>query len=127
MKSLKIVLLVNALSSGATGLLLILFSPAVADLFGAKQQWPFVAAGIFLLLFSVLVFMQSRKDYPTKGWLKLIIALDVLWVIESAVVIFPRMFGLTVIGYILIGGVAAWVALMAFLQMKGLRRLSFQG
>lgn len=122
---LKTVLLVNALSSGATGLLLILFQSSVAELFGTSRQWPFVAAGIFLLLFSILVFVQSRKTTPGKGWVKFIIALDVLWVVESAIILLPQLFGLTTIGYFLIGAVAVWVALMAVLQIKGLKEVSF--
>lgn len=114
-------MLVNALSSGATGLLLVLLPGYTAGLFGAAYTWPFVATGIFLLVFALLVFMQSRKQTPNKSWVKVIIALDILWVIESLIIVLPALFGLTVLGYCLIGAVAAWVALMAFLQARGLR------
>ena len=122
---LKNVLLVNALTSGATGLLLILFKTSVAQLFGSATQWPFIAAGIFLVVFAIMVFAQSRKQQVSKGWVKLIIALDIMWVVESAIILLPQLFGLTSVGYALIGAVALWVALMAFLQIKGLRQLSF--
>jgi hypothetical protein len=49
--------------------------------------------------------------------------LDVLWVVESLMIIAAKMFSLTPLGYFLIGAVALWVALMAFLQFKGFRQL----
>ncbi len=121
---LKNVLLINALTSGATGLLLVFFPGLAADLCGATISWPFMVAGIFLVLFAALVFSQSRKQVVQKGWVKLIIALDIIWVIESLVIVVPQLFGLSFLGYFLIGAVAGWVALMAFLQVKGLNQLA---
>lgn len=121
MNMLKNVLLINALSSGATGVLLVLFPGLVAGLCGATLLWPFVAAGLFLIVFAALVFVQSRKQVMQKGWIKLIIALDIIWVIESLIIVVPQLFGLSFLGYFLIGAVAGWVALMAFLQLRGLR------
>ncbi|WP_162915554.1 hypothetical protein [Paraflavitalea soli] len=122
MNMLKNVLLINALSSGATGVLLVLFPGLVAGLCGATLTWPFVAAGLFLIVFAALVFVQSRKQVMQKGWIKLIIALDIIWVIESLIIVVPQLFGLSFLGYFLIGAVAGWVALMAFLQSRGLKQ-----
>ena len=124
MNRLKNVLLINALTSGATGLLLVLFPGLTANLFGAGLHWPFVAAGLFLIVFASLVWIQSRQATPQKGWVKLIIVLDIVWVVESLVIVVPQLFGLTFLGYLLITGVAGWVALMAWLQTRGLRQLS---
>jgi hypothetical protein len=121
MNRLKNVLLVNALSSGATGLLLFLFPRFTAGLFGTTHAWAFVATGIFLMAFAIFVFIQSRKAVPHRGWVKFIIALDILWVVESLIIVLPALFGLSMIGYLLIGAAAAWVALMAFLQTRGLK------
>ncbi|WAC11948.1 hypothetical protein [Dyadobacter pollutisoli] len=127
MTTLKNVLIINALSSGATGLILAIFPSYIAGLFGAAQTMPFVAVGIFLIIFAAIVFTQGRKNPPSTGWIKLIIVLDTLWVIESLMIIAAEMFGLTAIGYYSIGAVAFWVALMAFLQLKGLRQLNIAG
>jgi hypothetical protein len=124
MKTLKNVLLINALSSGATGLLLALFPKFFGDLFGHSSSQPFILVGIFLIAFAVLVFAQSRKSQVSKSWLKLIIALDVLWVVESLFIVIAQLFGLSMMGYLLIAAVAAWVGLMAFLQIRGLRAFS---
>lgn len=124
MTTLKNVMLINAVSSGATGLLLIIFSGYTAQLFSVTRQMPFVAVGIFLLLFAVLVFANSRRNPLSKGWIKLIVAIDILWVIESLIIVFPKMFGFSTIGYVLIVAVAIWVTLMAVLQAKGLQQFS---
>lgn len=122
MNRLKNVLLINALSSGTTGLSLIFFPGLVAGLCGATLTWPFVATGLFLVAFAVFVFIQSRRAVPPRKWVKLIIALDIIWVVESAIVVVPQLFGLSFPGYVLITAVAGWVALMAFLQTKGLKQ-----
>ncbi|PSR52283.1 hypothetical protein AHMF7605_01475 [Adhaeribacter arboris] len=122
--TLQNVMLINALSSGATALSLLLVPGLISDLFGRGEKLPFIAVGIFLLVFAYLVFTQSRKTYIHKGWLKFIIALDILWVVESAIILIPQLFQFTTWGYILIAAVALWVALMALLQMKGLKQLT---
>ncbi len=122
--TLKPVLLINALSSGATGLLLLLFPGAIAALFGSSTKMPFIAVGLFLLLFAVLVFNQSRKPVIQKAWVKLIIALDILWVVESAIILIPQLFSFTTLGYVIITAVALWVAVMAILQARGLEQLT---
>lgn len=120
--SLKKVLLINALSSGATGAGLVVFGNVVANIFGVIQPQAFWAVGIFLIAFGALVFTESRQQSSRQNRVRLIIVLDTLWVIGSAVIVVLQLFNLSSIGYILISGVAAWVALMAFLQTAGLKK-----
>ena len=115
---------INALSSGATGLLLLLFPGAISRLFGAAANWPFTAAGIFLVLFALFVFTEAKQPLPRRNRVRWIIALDVLWVVESAALLLPGFLSLSVVGSLLIAGVALWVALMAFLQIRGLRQFA---
>ncbi len=122
--TLKNVMLTNALSSGATALLLLFMPGVISDLFGTGEKLPFIAVGIFLLVFALIVFTQSRKAFIHKGWLKFIIALDVLWVVESAIILIPQLFRFSTWGYILIAAVALWVAVMALLQARGLKQLT---
>ena len=117
-------MLINALSSGATGILIAVFSGYTAQLFGVSQRIPFVAVGMFLIAFALLVYVHSRSNAVSKGWLKLIVILDTLWVIESLILVFSQLFKLSTIGYALIIAVAVWVALMALLQARGLRLMS---
>lgn len=121
---LKNILRINSVSSGVTGLLLVLFSGFIADLFGASKTAPFTGVGLFLLLFAVYVYLQALKEPIQTKNIRLIIAIDTAWVIGSLIIILPGLFGLFIIGYILIGAVAAWVSAMAFLQSRGLKELT---
>lgn len=123
MTTLKNVLLLNGVSSGATALLLILFPSAIANIFGITSTLPFIGVGVFLLVFAGLVLYESRQQPLRAGMVKFIIVLDILWVIDSLVIIALQLFGLSFLGYLLIGGVALWVAAMAFLQQKGLKAM----
>jgi hypothetical protein len=120
MKKLKNVLLVNSLSSGATGLLLVAAPAPVSRIFGVTELWPFVATGVFLLMFALLVYLAYLSKRISKSLVKSIIYLDEVWVVASLVLVFATLPQLTVIGHALILAVAAWVALMAYLQYKGL-------
>ncbi len=124
MTTLKNVLLINALSSGATGLGLIVMPGIIATLFGFPQTQPFLGVGIFLFAFAALVFTVSRNKDLSKGSVLLIIVLDVVWVVASLAIVLLQLFNLSMFGYILIFAVAAWVGLMAYLQFNGLKRIT---
>ena len=118
MKSLKTILTVNALSSGATGLLLVIAPGFFADLFGIEATSPFVFTGWFLVLFAAFVQFVAITKAHNPGLVNLIIMLDVAWVIGSIVAILFLMNSISVIGSLLIGGVAIWVAAMAYYQNR---------
>ena len=122
MTTLKNVLLINALSSGATGLLLIEFPSFTAQLFGVTQTMPFMAVGIFLVAFALLVYYASRQKTVNKTLVRWIIALDIMWVVDSLIVVVGQLFGITFIGYAITLAIALWVGLMAYLQIRGLSR-----
>jgi hypothetical protein len=122
MKTLKNVLLINALTSGATGLGLVAFAAPVSILFGLNNATPVLEVGIFLMAFATLVFRESRRE--NQKMVKLIISLDIGWVLISLFVIILQLFNLTLIGYLAIGAVAVWVAGMAYFQIKGLRQIA---
>ena len=124
MKTLKNVLLVNALSSGATGLGLIAFSAPIAILFGISEPTPVMEVGIFLVAFAILVFREGRRTTYNLRIVKLIIALDIAWVLVSTLIVLLQLFNLTPLAYFAISAVALWVAGMAYLQINGMKRLT---
>jgi hypothetical protein len=123
MKTLKNVMLINAISSGATGLGLAVFPKMVAGLFETTATMPFIEVGIFLIAFAALVFSVSRGNPVNVRAVRLVIVLDTLWVIGSAAIVSFQVFPISVMGYVLIGAVAVWVAAMAYLQSAGLRQI----
>jgi len=123
MKTLKNVLLINSLSSGATGLGLVAVPGLLANLFDTYSSMPFIGTGVFLLVFAGMVLFESRKSSLSPYWVRLIIILDTLWVVGSLAIVLTKAFDLSGLGYLLIGVIALWVALMAYLQFQGLKRI----
>lgn len=124
MKNLKNVLLLNAVSSGITGIGLIIFTGFIADIFGVTQLSPFYGTGIFLILFAAFVLYESLQKPIRSGRVLLISVMDGMWVIISFAIVLMGLFDLSMIGYGLISGVALWVAAIAYLQTKGIKYLT---
>lgn len=124
MKTLKNVLLINALSSAATGIGLVVFAPIVADLFGISAYKVLWGVGVFLFSFAAMVFIESRKYPHNLKMVRLIIALDITWVLGSVAIVLLQMFQLSGIGYFSVSAVAIWVAAMAYLQISGVKQIT---
>jgi hypothetical protein len=71
--------------------------------------------------FAALVLWEGIKNFPNLKTVRLIIALDISWVIVSVAVVAFQLFNLSAIGYLAIGAVAIWVAAMAYFQMQGVK------
>lgn len=115
MQNLKRVLLLNAITSAATGLLLVMFSGSISALFELDAASIIASVGIFLLVYGVYVVYTALKVLDQT---RIVIVLDILWVVGSAIVLLAYGVQISLIGNILIIGVALWVGLMAFLQNK---------
>ena len=127
MTALRNVLMINAITSGITGLVLVIVPGFVASLFAASNTTAFVSVGIFLVAFAAIVFATSLQHPLREKTVILIVVLDTLWVFTSLAIIVLQILDVSTFGYFLIGAVAAWVALMAYLQFNGMRHLSAKG
>ena len=127
MTALRNILIINAVSSGITGLILVIVPGFVANLFATSGTTAFVGVGIFLVAFAIVVFVASLQDPLRANAVSLIVALDTLWVLTSLAIIVLQLLNVSTLGYFLIGVVAAWVALMAYLQFNGKRQLLTNG
>lgn len=123
MKTLRNVLLINAVSSGATGLGLAVTPGIFAELFNTTLRAPFIGTGLFLVAFAIIVFFESRREELSPAWIRFIILMDGLWVACSLFIIALKVFEISGLGYAMIGAVALWVALMGYLQYAGLRKM----
>ena len=127
MTTLRNVLMINAISSGLTGLILVIAPGFVANLFATYFTQPFVLVGMFLVAFAILVFAAALQNPLRESMISLILVLDSSWVIASLVVIVLQLLNISALGYGFIAGVAAWVLLMVYFQFNGLRQLSSSG
>lgn len=118
MVNLKNVLILNAVTSMLTGILLVVILDPIASLFSVPNTLPFTAAGVFLIVYSLFVLYTSKQlknNFKLVNW---VIALDILWVVKSIIVVLLFSKTISILGTVLILAVAAWVSLMAFLQYK---------
>lgn len=123
MITLRNVLLINAISSGATGFLLVVFPGFMANLFAIGAVMPFVEVGIFLLVFAAVVLFESRRKALHAARIYGIVAADTLWVIASALLLAIQPVAFSFLGNFLVAGVGLWVAAMAYLQYKGVKQM----
>jgi len=124
MKSLKNTMFVNGITSGLTGIALILFSQFFSNLFQVTTAYPFVATGVFLALFAGLVIWIAGFGLDQKRKIELVVALDSIWSIVSILFVIFFNHEISMVGNVLIVAVALWVAAMAFLQNRGLKQIS---
>jgi len=118
---LRRVLLIDAASSGALGLLLL----TCASLLGGMLDLPAAMleeAGFVLLPFALmLAFLGSRTRLP-KALVWTVIAVNVIWAFDSCVLLLSGWVQPNLRGHAFIAGQAAFVAVIAQLEFVGLRK-----
>jgi Na+-driven multidrug efflux pump len=98
MKNLQLALGINGAFSICTGIILIVFSHSISQLFEAESTTYFWLIGTALLLFSLSVFYVSRQKPIHQIHVFTIILLDVCWVIASILVIGLDLFDISYSG-----------------------------
>ncbi len=131
---LRRVLLANAAFSAATGLAALFAAKNISAFLFAMEftVWSFPAStlifelGIGLLIFAALVLLVARQKTLRLGWVKAIIAADLLWVVDSALLLalYPQYF--SPMGFEAMVIVAIIVLVFALDQGLGLA-LMYQG
>ncbi len=131
---LRWVLLANAAVSAVSGLACLLAADPVASslfapgesLFGWSAAGLVFELGILLLAFAGCVALIATRRLLRRGWVWAVIAADILWVLDSGLLLalFPEV--LTPAGFWIVAACAGLVALFAIDQAVGLALL-YQG
>jgi hypothetical protein len=116
----------NAVFSGIGGAGMLLAAGPVARLLGVEVSWPIVLLGADLLLFAAWVGYEAMQTMLRRRRARVILALDIAWVIASALTITLDPFGLSTEGKWAVAAVADVVAVFALVEYLGLRRLRTQ-
>ncbi|MCP4440639.1 MAG: hypothetical protein GY810_16965 [Aureispira sp.] len=119
-KFLKNALLGNALFSIVSGLLIVIESNYLQELFGIT--FPFWLIGAGLLPFAAWILWIVRQEKIDQKQTKAVILADIMWVGGSIALLLMNL-GITNIGNWIIGGLAIVVADFALLQSIGLRKI----
>jgi hypothetical protein len=118
---LRRVLIVDALTSGACGVAMF----ALADVFASLLQLPVELvreAGMILLPFAAFVGFVASRQEPARIAVWAIIALNIVWVVDSILLLFTGWVAPNVLGYVFIVAQAAMVLVLADLEYMGLKR-----
>ena len=118
---LRQVLFVDAAVSGAAGLLMMVGAPFLSPLFRLPEGLLFWA-GLALVPFVGLLLAVARRGETSRLVLVDIIAINALWVAASFGLLASAAVAPTLLGHAFVIAQALAVALLAALQVIGLRR-----
>ncbi len=118
---LRRVLLADAASCVAMGVLLVAFSGFLGTLLNLPSDLLF-EAGVVLLPFAAFVGYVSSRSSIRRGAVWAIIAINVVWVVESFAVLALDQVAPNAFGYAFVIGQALFVAAISVLEFVGLRR-----
>jgi hypothetical protein len=118
---LRRILIVDAVTSGASGIAMLAF----AELFAGLLQLPVELvreAAIIMLLFAAFVgFVVSRRE-PARVAVWAVIVLNAVWVVDSILLLFTDWVAPNALGYVFVIAQATMVLVFADLEYMGLKR-----
>lgn len=120
MKSLKTALMLNAVFSLVTGIILVFSSGPIAQIFSVSQGRPFFFLGFGLILFASIVFNIGRQKQIEPFQAYIISAQDLIWVLASILLLIFDPFQFSKAGNVIIAVVALIVLAFALMQVSAI-------
>ena len=118
---LRLALKLDALASGALGVLSLVAAPVLDDLFGTPRA-VLLPVGLFLVAYAAAVWFVGARPSISRPAAWTVVGHNLLWVVASIVAVAAGWLPLTTVGTAFVLAQAAAVALFAVLQFLGLRR-----
>jgi len=118
---LRRVLIVDALTSAACGVAMF----ALAGVFASMLQLPVELvreAGSILLPFAAFVGFVASRPEPPRLAVWAIIGLNIVWVVDSVLLLFTGWVAPNTLGYVFVIAQAIMVLVLADLEYMGLKR-----
>lgn len=119
---LRTVLFADAAACGAAGGALLFAPGAAAVLFGAPEPALAAVGGLLLLMGAGLLWLARRPAVPA-GIVRVLIALDLLWAVDTVGIVALGWIRPTTTGLVLVLVQAVAVLAVAGLKAKALRRV----
>jgi hypothetical protein len=118
---LRLALRVDAVASGALGLLSLAVGPALDELLGTPRAmlWP---VGLFLVAYAAALWLAAARPHVSRPFVGVVIVGNMLWTVASVAVVAGGWWALTGLGAAVVLTQAVAVALFAGLQYLGVRR-----
>lgn len=118
---LKKYLLINSLFSFICGLSMLILNDQLNTFFHISNPLIFNIIGLNLIFFSFIVIFTAISKPLKTLLIKIIIILDILWVIGSLIIVVFQLFELSGNGYFAIGLVGIFIAFLAYQQNRNLQ------
>jgi hypothetical protein len=118
---LRRVLALDAVSSGLMGLAMLSFASFISQLLNLPVEL-IRDAGLVLLPFAVFVGYIAAREQPPRAGVWVIIALNVLWVVDSLALLFMGWAAPNALGYAFVIAQALAVGVFAELEYVGLKK-----
>ena len=118
---LRRVLAVDAVFSGVSGIAMIAFADLLANLLQLPVEL-ISEAGIVLLPFAAFVGFVASRSEPARLAVWAIIAINIVWVVDSILLLFTGWVAPNALGYAVVIGQAAGVLVLADLEYMGMKR-----
>ena len=118
---LRRVLVVDAVFSGVSGIAMI----ALAEMLAGLLQLPVELVsegGIVLLPFAAFVGFVASRSEPSRFAVWTIIAINIVWAVDSIVLLFTGWVAPNALGYAVVIAQAAGVLVLADLEYRGVKR-----
>jgi len=119
--SLRGALLLDAVASGATALLMLIGGSLLAGLLGLPVDLLRGAGLVLVPYVATVILIGTRQDISSSA-VRLVIAANAIWAVASFALMFSGWIAPTALGYAFIAAQAIVVALFGELQYVGLRR-----
>jgi hypothetical protein len=119
---LRTALLVDAIVSAVTGLLLAAGASLLSNMLGLPREF-LIAAGLPLLPFAAFVAWVGTRTVTARTAIYFVVWVNALWVAASIGVVAARVFEPTVLGVGFVLAQAAAVGAFAAFQLLGVRRV----
>lgn len=120
---LRLALKIYAVASGALGALALAAGVVLDDLLGIPLAL-LVPVGLFLIVYAAFVWVVGTRPGINRTAAWAIIAVNLLWVLDSVVLVMTGWLSLTAMGIAFVLAQAVAVALFAGAQFYALRRAS---
>jgi len=118
---LRRVLVVDAVFSGVSGIAMIMFAELLASLLQLPVDL-ISEAGIVLLPFAAFVGFVASRSEPSRFAVWAIIAINIVWAVDSIVLLFTGWVAPNALGYAVVIAQAAGVLVLADLEYMGVKR-----
>jgi hypothetical protein len=118
---LRTALVIDAVASGATGLLMVVGAAFLGGLLGLPREL-LIYAGLALAPFALFVGWLGMSERPASGAVWAVIGANALWAVASIALLLSGVVSPTPLGYAFVIFQAAVVAVLGEFQFFALRR-----